>query len=312
MQELALKQTAGHMLSGMIAVYKPSGMISKDVSRWFTRRLGRIHIGHVGTLDPLAEGVLPILLGRATRLQDYLLNGDKSYEFDITLGCATDTLDAEGCVVAELPWEHVSEEDLLRAAHELLGYQEQVPPIYSAIKFSGKPLYEYARSGNDDAVPLEQLKRKVYIHNLTLLKFEGRIATFTVTCSKGTYVRTLAGKIGEKVGSCGMVSRLVRTFAAGVPISQAKTLQEIEEKIGDLDSLLIPVEQLKLGIPVIPVNALARKKLLFGQRCEIERIVEGEGDSDVLLLDEEKQAFALGRAQFIEDKIIIAMKRGLK
>lgn len=310
--QLATTPTAGRMLSGMIAVYKPAGMISKDVSRRFIRKLGRIHIGHVGTLDPLAEGVLPILFGRATRLQDYLLDSDKSYEFDVTLGITTDTLDAEGAVVAQRPWEHVTREDLLKVAEEFLGAQEQIPPIYSAIKFLGKPLYEYARSGKTDAVPVERLKRRVFIHDLTLLRFEGRVATFTVSCSKGTYVRTLAGKIGEKVGSCGMVSRLVRTFAAGVPIAQAKTLQEIDDNMDDLSSLLIPLEQLKLGIPVIPVEPLMQKKLLFGQRCEVEKIVDANADSDALLVDEQGQAFALGRAQFLEDKIIIAMKRGLK
>jgi tRNA pseudouridine55 synthase len=125
---------------GMLIVNKPYGMISKDVSRWLTKRLGRLRLGHVGTLDPLAEGVLPILFGKATRLQDHLLDLDKGYQFDVTFGKETDTLDLEGDVVKEALFNHITAEQLIGISKKLLGPIEQIPPIYSMSSKTLKPL----------------------------------------------------------------------------------------------------------------------------------------------------------------------------
>jgi tRNA pseudouridine55 synthase len=315
-------------LSGLLAVNKPRGMISKDVSRWLIQRLGRVKIGHVGTLDPLAEGVLPILFGTATRIQDHLLALSKSYTFEVTLGRATETADAEGPTILELPWDHVSEADLRNAARAFEGRIEQLPPIYSAVKFEGRPLYEYARKNREAEVPLETLKRQVTIERCELTSFSPPVARFEVDCSQGTYVRSLAQDLAEKVGTCGMVSRLIRTRAAGIPLSKALTLETIEAKIRGFSDLVIPLEQIDLGLSRWRAQDedVWVARLLCGQqvilpREEFQRGHSGatspEGASDhgesLLLLDQNGVAFGLGIATLHQSGgVQLVMKRGLR
>jgi len=315
-------------LHGMIPINKPCGMVSKDVSRWVQRRLGKVKLGHVGTLDPLAEGVLPVLFGVATRLQDYLLDQDKSYEFDVTLGVATDSMDRDGQIVAECPWQHVTADALVAAARSLVGRITQVPPIYSAIKYQGKPLYEYARSGKGEQVNMDRVSREVTIHSLGLLGFGDRTATFSVSCSKGTYVRSLAVKIGEIVGSCGMVSRLVRTKAAGVDLARCVTLETLESHAGSFDDWLMPIEELQLGLTRLDIrdpDLMVRCK--HGQRVVLsalelhEKVVLSGGlvretgvKQEVLLADfQSRKFFGLALLECITpDRYLVQMRRGLE
>lgn len=312
-------------VDGLLPIHKPHGMISKDVSRWLTRRFGRLKLGHVGTLDPAASGVLPILLGRATRLQDYLLGLDKAYEFDMTLGFETDSLDLDGVRVKEAPWSHVTPEALVGAATAFVGEVEQIPPLYSAVKFRGKALYDYARSGDGHEVPVEALKRRIRVHSLDFHRYVSGVATFSVSCSKGTYIRTLVKDIAEKVGSCATLTRLVRTEAAGVSLNQAISLDFIEGHSGSLEDLVVPISQLKVGFPRwrSPSPGIAGR-LRSGQDIVLEMndYLNGvpHGESAVideiarptLLLDDLGEAFGIGtRVKNMAGQTVMQMKRGL-
>ena len=315
-------------LHGLLPVNKPVGIVSKDVSRWLEKRLGRLHIGHVGTLDPAASGVLPILLGRATRLQDHLLEMPKTYEFDVTLGSETDTLDLDGQVVRTGPFLHVTTSALAAAVQDFIGDFEQTPPLFSAVKYKGKPLYEYARANAGDQVPLEELKRRVQVSRFDLVSFEGGVGRFSVTCSKGTYVRALVKDVAEKVGSCGTLTRLVRTSAAGVSLSSTLDLEAIEAQLDDFASLVMPIEQLDLGMPkwrCASVGEGIAAKIHGGQQVAIDYATFVSGFSEdasqaaltgwsrpLLLLDTQGRAFGVGAARRSEGgRVLVAMKRGL-
>lgn len=316
--------------NGLLVINKPENMISKDVSRWLEKRMGRMRLGHVGTLDPSASGVLPLLLGRATRLQDYLLDLPKSYEFDITFGTETDTLDREGEVVATAPFDHVTKELLLGIMPQFVGDIVQIPPLYSAVKYQGKPLYEYARAGKVDDVPLAELKRTVSISNFEMLAYEDGVGTFCITCSRGTYVRTLVKDVANALGTCGNLTRLVRTQAAGVHIDKAWNLDEVEARLPELSELLTPVEQIDLGVS----RWRSEKKLWVDRLCAGEQIVietplylsgveerglEGQTAAaltgwakPLVLLNENGRAFGMGAARRQQEtgRVVINMKRG--
>ena len=185
-------------------------------------------LGHVGTLDPMAEGVLPVLLGKATRLQDYLLDSKKVYEFDIEFGYETTTLDAEGEIVAKAEYSHVSKQKIDEACKSLVGVYVQTPPLYSAIKYKGKPLYEYAREGRSHEVPLDLLKKNVNVFSCVCTSFENNVATILVECSKGTYVRSLGQSIASRCGSLATTIRLLRKQSAGFDVDGCVSMSELE------------------------------------------------------------------------------------
>ena len=329
----ALRPTPYSNLSGLLPIAKPPGMISKDVSRALMKRIGRVRLGHVGTLDPAASGVLPLLLGRATRLQDLLLDRPKSYEFDLAFGRETDTLDADGAVVLEMPFDHVTEHAIIAAMTPFRGEIEQTPPLFSAVKFRGRPLYDYARgeSGGDE-VPLESLRRKVRIDRFELLAFEPGQATFRVTCSKGTYIRSLVKDLAASVGSCGTLSRLVRTEAAGVPLAEARSLAEVLQRLEDgpsaLADLLVPMDRLDVGLPLWRSSGgELSSKLRRGQQVLVDAVGYDQGlelrpgmedgrpnawGRPVLLLDESSDVIGMGSVRSLDGhRIAIVMKRGL-
>lgn len=315
-------------LSGLLPVNKPAGVVSKDVSRWLVKRLGKVKLGHVGTLDPAASGVLPVLFGRATRLQDYLLELPKTYEFDITFGSETDTLDRDGKVLREAPFDHVTTQGLSDAIIDFIGDFDQTPPIYSAVKYKGKPLYDYARGpeGSAEQVPLDSLKRRVRVSRFDLLSYAGGIGSFRLTCSKGTYVRSLVRDVAEKVGSCGTLTRLVRTHASGLNLSTSYTLEEIEQRLGDFGSLVVPMERVDIGMtrwrcPSATVTARLRagQQVVLEQPDFLSGLEEGAEQTPlagwakpVVLLSAEAQAFGIGSIRRQESgRINILMKRGL-
>ncbi len=311
---------------GMLLIYKPGGMTSKDVSRWFQKRLGRVKLGHVGTLDPLAEGLLPILFGKATRLQDYLVSSTKCYEFDVTFGAATDTMDADGQVVEEAASDHIELSQLQEICAGLIGDFLQVPPLYSAIKFQGKPLYEYARKGKTDAVPLQLLRRIVQIADLECLGYEAGIGRFRIVCSKGTYVRVVATTIAEKAGSLGTVSRLIRLGCGSLRSKDAWTLEQLEARLDKLDECIVPIHAIKLDIPcwrTLDGNLVQRLKM--GQEMQVEmKAFEGGLVHDgvrratirsldhVVFIDNNGVSFGIGSAMVLNTgRIAVRMRRGL-
>ncbi len=318
-------------LRGMLAAHKPQGMISKDLSRWIEKRIGRQKLGHVGTLDPMAEGVLCLLFGSATRLQDHLLEMPKTYEFDMKLGIETDSYDTDGKVTAECDASGITRADLEGVLDQFRGPIRQVPPVFSAVKYKGKPLYEYARKNQGDQVPIQDLERPVFIEFLELLNFDSGIATLRARCSKGTYIRSLIRDMAHAAGTIATLNRLIRTEASGAGIAACVTLDDMEKALEEgpekFAKLIVPPEQLALGLPVwqaVHLDCLSR--LLKGQTVSVGADIwlanlksgatQGSPDSgnslQVMLLDDRGQAFGLGESKMIEGgRFLITMKRGL-
>ena len=220
------------MMDGIINVNKPTGMTSHDVVYRLRHILGVKKIGHTGTLDPDASGVLPMCVGKATKLADYLTATDKQYRAELSLGAFTDTQDASGEVLERFD-VNVTEKQMRDVLCEFVGEIEQIPPMYSAIKINGKKLYELAREGKT----VERTPRRITVRGITLEKFDAAQgkAVMTVDCSKGTYIRTLCNDIGARLGCGGYMSALERTRSGRFSIEDAYTLERIESMAADGD-----------------------------------------------------------------------------
>lgn len=259
-------------LSGIIPVFKPPGMTSKDVSRVLQRRFGKLKIGHVGTLDPDADGVLPVLLGAATKLQDYLLEMPKTYRFTVKLGTSTDTLDASGVETGSAAFDHVTRITLEQAAKNFVGQIRQIPPLYSAVKLNGKELYKHARSGTreiSDEIS-EKLARIVTVYQINLIDFHQDLFEMSVACSKGTYVRTIADDLCRSLNTLGHVTFLRREVSAGFTLEQCIPLDQLTgDKVG-LDTHLIPMGSVSIGLPIWQVNdSLLVRRIQDGQHINL-------------------------------------------
>lgn len=307
----------------MLLVNKPKGMVSKDVSRRIERLYGRQKLGHIGTLDPMAEGVLPLLFGRATRLQDLLVGIEKEYIFDVAFGSETDSLDSEGEVIECRPVPVMSLDDVHLATQTFVGQIRQIPPLYSAIKYKGRPLYDYARKGESDSIPLEDLEREVVIKCFDALSLEDGVARFRVRCSKGTYVRSLARDISRLLGTCGTVVKLVRSESSGCSIDDTHSLEVIEAGFEEASALIIPIENIPLEIPKWQdVADLMMPKLWMGQKVSLEPRVFESGlmgqsmismnHASLLFVNKDNRALGIGESQ--EDgsgRVRLSLKRGL-
>ena len=219
-------------MDGIIVVNKPEKFTSHDIVNKIRKELNIKKVGHAGTLDPLATGVLPILLGEGTKLSKYLINHDKEYIATIKLGEKTDTGDITGKVIKTADINNYSKEDIINMLKSFEGKQEQIPPMYSAIKINGKKLYEYARKGQ--TVDIES--RIIEIYEIELLGFDTKTIEIRVKCSKGTYIRRLCEDIAEKIGTVGTMAKLQRTQVGDFRLQNSIELEEltknrIEEKI---------------------------------------------------------------------------------
>lgn len=211
------------MIDGIFNVLKPPGMTSHDVIAFLRRALNTKKVGHGGTLDPDAAGVLPVFTGTATRLLEFAVEGKKQYLVEVTLGKQTDTGDDSGNVVKEMPVPAFNEETLQKVLQGFLGKQKQLPPMYSAIKINGQKLYQLARKG----VEVERELRDIEVYKLELLHFTESTLTLAVDCSKGTYIRVLGEDIATALGTCGTMSFLLRTQVGSYTLNASHTLQEI-------------------------------------------------------------------------------------
>lgn len=209
---------------GLLLLDKTPDMSSNLALQKAKRLLGIRKAGHTGSLDPLASGLLPICIGRATRLSSYLLNDDKRYTVAIKLGVTTETGDAEGAVLVEKSVPALTADLLDQIISTFIGKIEQIPPMYSALKYNGKRLYELARQG----IEVERKARPITIYQITVLTYSGDLLELDVSCSKGTYIRTLAEDIGNKIGCGAHVSSLRRTEVGDLNVKQAWTLQQLE------------------------------------------------------------------------------------
>lgn len=239
------------MQSGIINVYKEAGFTSFDVVAKLRGILHIKKIGHTGTLDPDAVGVLPVCIGKATKVCDLLTNKDKIYEATMLLGVATDTEDVSGTVLEQCD-VNVTEEDVMNVLNSFIGESMQVPPMYSALKVNGKKLYEYARAG----VEVERAARKICIYSIDNVKIELPRVTFTVSCSKGTYIRSLCRDIGEKLSCKACMESLKRTKVSVFDIEDSITLAEIEGLVnnGEIEKYISPIDSLFMEYKEIHVK----------------------------------------------------------
>ena len=279
-------------MNGIINLKKEAGMTSHDAVFKLRKILGTKKIGHGGTLDPDVVGVLPIAVGKATRMVEFMQDEGKVYEGEITLGYSTTTEDASGEVVAETPVLSPLDEKLVdEAIASLTGPITQIPPMYSAVKVNGRKLYEYARAGQE----VERSERQVTIYSFertSPIFYDGYLARFTfrVKCSKGTYIRTLSLDLGEKLGYAAHMSHLTRTSAAGLQLEDALTLEEISEKVeaGKLD-FLYPLEIGTGDLVKVFLTPEQATEVRFGRFIELEQteqeLAAFEGDKLLAILE---------------------------
>ncbi|MCH8065583.1 MAG: tRNA pseudouridine(55) synthase TruB [Chloroflexi bacterium] len=229
------------MTSGILNVNKPRGMTSFAVVSLVRRLTGIRKVGHAGTLDPIADGVLPICLGPATRIVDYIVGQPKLYRAAVRLGVATDSYDSEGEVVATGDPSGVSRDDVEQALASFVGEIQQMPPMYSALKYQGQPLYRYARAGK--TVPRQE--RTVRIYRLELLRFDSPVVEIELEVGKGAYVRSIAHDMGEQLGCHAHMEQLTRVRSGPFTLESAVELGELEAAVehGDWEALLLPADR---------------------------------------------------------------------
>lgn len=276
-------------MNGIINVYKESGFTSHDVVAKLRGILHMKKIGHTGTLDPDAVGVLPVCVGKATKVCDLLTDKDKTYIAEVKLGVTTDTLDLTGEVLIEKE-VLVTEENLRNIIPEFTGNIMQIPPMYSAIKVNGKKLYELARKGQE----VERKPRPVTIHSLTLLKVNLPENEFTieVSCSKGTYIRTLCADIGERLGCGAAMKSLIRTKVGQFYLEDARKLSEIEEQVKKqgVSSLMKPIDSVFSQYGRLEVQPRGMKLLQNGNKLKGSQGIAYNADG-VLFMPESDMCF---------------------
>jgi tRNA pseudouridine55 synthase len=284
-------------MDGILLLHKPAGVTSHDCVLKVRKMLKIKKVGHTGTLDPDVSGVLPICIGKATKIVELLTGASKTYEGEVTLGFSTTTEDASGEMVEEKKVDRpIQRNEIENVFQQLTGEIEQTPPMYSAVKINGKKLYEYARAG----IEVQRPTRIVTIHELTLLDhreiFTGETISFRfrVTCSKGTYVRTLAVTIGEMLGFPAHMSHLIRTASGPFTLDQCLTFEEIEEKLknNELATILVPIEQALFHLPKYQINDKVAEKVKNGAVLPIPNELKDVNDP-MLVVNEQNKALAL-------------------
>lgn len=230
-------------MNGIIIINKQKGCTSHDIV-YKIKKMFNEKVGHTGTLDPMAEGVLPILIGKGTLVSKYLMNHDKKYVVKLQLGIKTDTADSEGKIIEELPVNInlINKENIMKILKTFIGKQEQIPPIYSAIKVNGKKLYEYARKGQE----VELKPRQIEIYDINLIKYsvDEKQIEFEVFCGKGTYIRSLCEDIAKKFETIGYMKELKRIQVGDFKIEESITINELERNINFINDKVISIEKL--------------------------------------------------------------------
>lgn len=283
------------MLNGIIIVYKEAGFTSNDVVAKMRGICRQRKIGHTGTLDPAATGVLPLCLGTGTKLCDMLTDKDKEYVAELLLGVTTDTQDITGTVLTRQPVE-VTKEQVEKAVMSFQGGYEQIPPMYSALKVNGRKLYELAREGKE----IERKARRVELPEIEILDMRLPVVKFRVLCSKGTYIRSLCADIGEKLGCGGTMQSLERTKVGRFSLMEAHTLTELE-RIRDnegLESILMPTE-----------SAFSELKRLL-TKPEFDRLLKNGNPIGKECLDEGKDGITREKGASVQDEAGCIMEFG--
>lgn len=268
-------------MNGILCMNKPQDFTSFDVIGKLRGILHMKRLGHTGTLDPMATGVLPILVGTATKACDILPNQDKTYQATVVFGKATDTLDIWGKPLQDYPEQHVTEAALRAILPEFLGDITQLPPMYSAVSVNGKRLYELARKGET----IERPTRTVHIDAITLDAFDEtqQTATLTVSCGKGTYIRTLLSDIGQRLGGDAVMTALTRTAACGYPLQDCLTFEQVAAAMADgtLEEHLLPTDSLFSSYPKLRLNAAQERMFCNGVKLDLNRLRNLQPDQDI-------------------------------
>lgn len=287
------RKRKGRPVNGILLLDKPQGLTSNAALQRVKRLLQAAKAGHTGALDPLATGVLPLCFGEATKVSQYLLESDKGYQTDVRFGIRTDTADSEGAVIAERSADGIDETKVVNALSQFRGHIEQLPPMYSALKHQGQPLYKLARAGKE----VERKPRPVIIHELELVAFDRDTATLNIRCSKGTYVRTIADDLGEALGCGAHVTRLRRTLAGSFRLDDCITLDALEtlaeeQGVEAVEALLKPADLAISDWPAVTLPAASAGFVKHGQAVMVTGLPEP--GTLVRLYDEENSFFGIG------------------
>ena len=260
-------ETLSARISGILNINKPRGMTSHDVVNRVRRATGQGRIGHAGTLDPMATGVLLICVGQATRVAEYLMNTTKRYRARALLGVATDTYDAEGKPVSEQVCPPLTRQQLESHLHRFLGAIEQVPPMYSAVKIKGQPLYRLARRG----ITVERKSRRIDIYRIELLSWISPFFEFTVACSPGTYIRSIAHDLGQTLGCGAHLTDLTRLASGEFRLEDAHSLDAVETSFatGQWQQIIHPLDDALSRFPAVTLNERETHQVRHGQAIEL-------------------------------------------
>lgn len=268
--------------SGIINIYKEKGFTSHDVVNIVRNSLNKIKTGHTGTLDPDAEGVLPICIGKATKLADYITATQKQYRAKIKLGITTTTEDISGDILTKSD-VNISEEEFISATMSFVGEYDQKPPMFSAVKVKGKKLYELAREGKE----IERKTRRVTIYNISEIKrLSDSDYEMLIDCSKGTYIRTLCSDIGKKLGCGGIMSELTRTRTGNFYLKDSIKIEEFRNKIKDnaLCDILIPMESILSEYKKVTVDVEAEKYIMNGNPISLSYLSDIPKENETIVV----------------------------
>lgn len=266
---MARKRPQGRNVNGIVLLDKPLGITSNSALQRVKRLFNASKAGHTGSLDPLATGLLPLCMGEATKISSYLLDSDKAYIGTCKLGIRTTTADAEGDIIEQKPVAEFTEQQINAVLAKFTGTIEQIPPMHSAIKQGGQPLYKLAHQG----IEVERQARTIHIYELSLTRLEGDELDIAMRCSKGTYVRTLAEDIGRELGCGAHLSALRRTKVGPFSVENAVSMESIEtlteEGFAALDRLILPIEQALADWPEIKLTENSAFYLNQGQAVQV-------------------------------------------
>ncbi|MEK7272905.1 MAG: tRNA pseudouridine(55) synthase TruB [Nitrospirota bacterium] len=276
---------------GVLIVNKEVGWTSHDVVAKVRGLLGGAKVGHAGTLDPAATGVLPLLIGKATRVAEYLVGWDKEYRAVLRLGETTDTQDATGTVLQQVETAGVNADILDAVVARFRGPQKQMPPMYSAVKVAGRPLYKSARAGEI----VERAERDIVIHALEVTAVNGRDIALRIVCSKGTYIRTLCADMGQALGVGGHLLSLERTRVGSLAIEQGLTVEQIAAHvtIGSVESVLLTLDRVLAQLPLVTVTTEQAARVLHGAPIGLPHDLPPTS-SPIRLKDEQGRLLAIG------------------
>ena len=284
------------MKNGIVVLKKEEGITSQGAVNCVKRLFGVKKAGHTGTLDPLATGVLPVLIGRGVKASEYMLSSDKFYKATLKLGITTDTEDITGTVLSESA-DIPTESEVLAVAEKFTGEIMQIPPMYSALKVGGKKLCDIARQG----VEIEREPRKITVHSIEAKRISDDSYTLDVHCSKGTYIRTLCADIGKTLGCGGVMATLERTKASVFTLDDAHTLSEIEAMTEDeKDALVIPVERVFESYAKIKLEPFFARLARCGVEIYLKKIGKSLSIGERVTLHDELGFFALGEVKAFE------------